>query len=141
MATSHPSQSVANGPNESSRLPQRPTETLTNTQSTSAALNTVQGEQTAATKKRRNHRGGRKKRGGDNLLPLVQRSRVQQILLNPVTTYMSLRLQVRHGHPPSTDWVSPGGILVPQVWTVKRFLTIGMGCSLGHIIKCGCILT
>lgn len=42
--------------------PQRPTEQLSNTQSTSNAIPTIQGEQAAATRRRKNHRAGRKKK-------------------------------------------------------------------------------
>lgn len=43
--------------------PQRPTGALTSTQSTSAAIPQVQGDQIVTGKKRRNHRGGRNKKG------------------------------------------------------------------------------
>lgn len=56
--------SNANGqikPSVTSTAPQRPTEQLSNTQSTSNAVPTIQGEQ-AATRRRKNHRAGRKKK-------------------------------------------------------------------------------
>lgn len=49
-------------PSATSTEPQRPTEQLSNTQSTSNAVPTIQGEQAAATRRRRNHRAGRKKK-------------------------------------------------------------------------------
>lgn len=49
-------------PSATATEPQRPTEQLSNTQSTSNAVSTTQGEQAAATRRRRNHRAGRKKK-------------------------------------------------------------------------------
>ena len=51
-----------NNPSSTSTDPQRPIEQLSNTQSTSNAVPTVQGEQATATRRRKNHRAGRKKK-------------------------------------------------------------------------------
>lgn len=49
-------------PSSTSTEPQRPTEQLSNTKSTSNAIPTIQGEQATATRRRKNHRAGRKKK-------------------------------------------------------------------------------
>lgn len=51
-----------NDHSSTSTEPQRPIEQLSNTQSTSNVVPTIQGEQAAATRRRKNHRAGRKKK-------------------------------------------------------------------------------
>ena len=61
MAAATPIGGQSPGTTNESTAPQRPTEALQNTQSTTNALPMVAGE-SAGLKKRRNHRGGKKKK-------------------------------------------------------------------------------
>ncbi len=72
--------------------PHRPTEAFTNTQSTSAANPTAQGEQAAPSKRRRNHRGGKHKKNRRKSFAIaedeggsVEASRSNRDHLDPLT--------------------------------------------------------